>query len=241
MSDLFGYTHQQRGEAGKPLAARMRPGTLEEFAGQRHIVGPGSLLRRAIQADRLSSMIFYGPPGTGKTTLATVIANQTRSHFERLNAVTAGVAQLQEVLEQARQRLNMYQQETILFIDEIHRFNRSQQDALLPAVEEGTVLLIGATTQNPFFEVNSALLSRCRIIELKPLTTADMGEILERALSDTQRGLGTMNIELTPEAKAHLLSSADGDARTALNGLELAYPHHPCPKGRGCKDRLARD
>jgi len=169
MNDLFTYGLEHKGEGSNtPLAARLRPRSLDEFVGQKHIVGTGSLLRRAIYADRLTSMIFYGPPGTGKTTLAAVIANQTKASFQKLNAVTAGVAQVRDVLDQARKRLEMYHQSTILFIDEIHRFNKSQQDALLPAVEEGTVLLIGATTGNPFFSVNSALLSRSRVFELYP-------------------------------------------------------------------------
>ncbi|MDD4769669.1 MAG: replication-associated recombination protein A [Eubacteriales bacterium] len=223
MSDLFTYgLQQQKGDSGVPLAARMRPRSLDEFAGQKHIVGPGSLLRRAILADRLTSMIFYGPPGTGKTTLAAVIANQTKASFQRLNAVTAGVAQVRTVLEEAKSKLEMYHQPTILFIDEIHRFNKSQQDALLPAVEDGTVLLIGATTGNPYFSVNSALLSRSRIFELYPLTKEEIGEIMDSALADKERGLGQLAIELAHEAREHILSTADGDARVALNALELA-------------------
>lgn len=200
----------------------MRPRTLDEFMGQKHIVGTGSLLRRAIYADRLTSMIFYGPPGTGKTTLAAVIANQTKASFQRLNAVTAGVAQVREVLEEARKRLEMYHQPTILFIDEIHRFNKSQQDALLPSVEDGTVLLIGATTGNPFFSVNSALLSRSRVFELYPLARGDVENIMDSALGDAERGLGKMKIQLSPEARKHIVDTADGDARVALNALELA-------------------
>ena len=223
MSDLFSYGLQQKqGDRSIPLAARMRPRNLDEFAGQKHIVGPGSLLRRAILADRLTSMIFYGPPGTGKTTLAAVIANQTKASFQRLNAVTSGVAQVREVLEEAKNRLKMYHQPTILFIDEIHRFNKSQQDALLPAVEDGTVLLIGATTGNPYFSVNSALLSRSRIFELYPLSKEEIGGIIESALIDKERGLGQLDIELTPPAREHILNTADGDARVALNALELA-------------------
>lgn len=223
MSDLFSYGLQQKqGDSSIPLAARMRPRTLDEFAGQKHIVGPGSLLRRAILADRLTSMIFYGPPGTGKTTLAAVIANQTKASFQRLNAVTAGVAQVREVLEEAKSKLEMYHQPTILFIDEIHRFNKSQQDALLPAVEDGTVLLIGATTGNPYFSVNSALLSRSRIFELYPLSKEEIGGIMDSALIDKERGLGQLEIELTPSAREHILNTADGDARVALNALELA-------------------
>lgn len=223
MSDLFSYGHQQQvGDSSIPLAARLRPLNLEEFAGQQHIVGPGSLLRRAILADRLTSMIFYGPPGTGKTTLAAVIANQTKASFQRLNAVTAGVAQVRTVLEEAKTRLEMYHQPTILFIDEIHRFNKSQQDALLPAVEDGTVLLIGATTGNPFFSVNSALLSRSRVFELYPLTKEEIDGIMDRALTDKERGLGKLAIEIEPAAREHILNTADGDARVALNALELA-------------------
>jgi putative ATPase len=221
MSDLFSYGFQQQGDSA-PLAARLRPRTLDEFVGQEHIVGAGSLLRRAIYADRLTSMIFYGPPGTGKTTLAAVIANQTKASFQKLNAVTAGVAQVREVLEQARRRLEMYHQPTILFIDEIHRFNKGQQDALLPAVEEGTILLIGATTGNPYFSVNSALLSRSRIFELYPLTRENISTILDTALTDEERGLGKLRIKLLPEARAHIIDTADGDARIALNALELA-------------------
>lgn len=223
MNDLFSYGHKAREDKqGVPLAARMRPRTLEEFVGQKHIVGPGSLLRRAIEADRLGSLIFYGPPGTGKTTLAAIIANQTQSHFDQINAVTAGVAQVRQLLNQARQRLEMYNTATILFIDEIHRFNRSQQDALLPAVEEGTVLLIGATTQNPYFGVNSSLLSRCRIFELKTLSEEEIDKVLSSALADGERGLGKLEIELTADGRKHILAMADGDARTALNALELA-------------------
>lgn len=222
MSDLFSYGFQQQGGDNAPLAARLRPRNLDEFVGQKHIVGAGSLLRRAIYADRLTSMIFYGPPGTGKTTLAAVIANQTKASFQKLNAVTAGVAQVRQVLEQARERLKMYHQPTILFIDEIHRFNKGQQDALLPAVEDGTILLIGATTGNPYFSVNSALLSRSRIFELYPLTREDISTILDTALTDGERGLGKLRIELLPEARAHIINTADGDARIALNALELA-------------------
>ncbi len=221
--DLFTYGHAGRDQRDSmPLAARMRPRNLEEFAGQRHIVGPGSLLRRAIQADRLGSLIFYGPPGTGKTTLAAVIANQTKSHFEQISAVTSGVGQVRELLEQARVRLEMYNNTTILFIDEIHRFNRSQQDALLPAVEAGTILLIGATTQNPYFGVNGALLSRCRIFELFPLAEKEISQLLDAALADEDRGLGQLDINLDPEGRQHIIEMADGDARTALNALELA-------------------
>ena len=237
--DLFTYGHAGRDQRDSmPLAARMRPRSLEEFAGQRHIVGPGSLLRRAIQADRLGSLIFYGPPGTGKTTLAAIIANQTKSHFEQISAVTSGVAQVRELLEQARSRLEMYNSTTILFIDEIHRFNRSQQDALLPAVEAGTILLIGATTQNPYFGVNGALLSRCRIFELYPLSEQDVSQVLDAALADEERGLGQLDITLEAEGRKHIIDMADGDARTALNALELAtLTTPPSPAGTVVIDR----
>lgn len=222
MSNLFDYGLKQVKGERSPLAARMRPRTLDEFVGQQHIVGPGSLLRRAILADRLTSMILYGPPGTGKTTLAAVIANQTKSSFQQLNAVTAGVAQVRSVLEAAKERLEMYHQGTILFIDEIHRFSKSQQDALLPSVEEGAVLLIGATTGNPFFSVNSPLLSRSRVFELKPLTQEDISRIIDLALTDGDRGLGQLEIVLTAAAREHIINTAGGDARIALNAIELA-------------------
>ena len=222
MSDLFSYGLQEKGNGSVPLAARMRPRTLDEFIGQEHIVGPSSLLRRAILADRLTSMIFHGPPGTGKTTLAVVIANQTEANFQRLNAVTAGVAQVRTVLGEAKERLEMYHQPTILFIDEIHRFNKGQQDALLPGVEEGVVLLIGATTENPYFSINSPLLSRSQVFELCPLTREEVSAIIDSALTDEERGLGSLDITLEPCARDHILNIADGDARVALNALELA-------------------
>ncbi len=218
--NLFASRDQGRGEA--PLAARMRPRTLDEFVGQEHIVGPGRLLRRAIEADRLGSLIFYGPPGTGKTTLAKIIANTTSSRFVQLNAVTSGVAQIREVLTAAKEQRDFYSKKTIFFIDEIHRFNRSQQDALLPAVESGLVTLIGATTENPFFEVNSPLLSRSRLFRLESLKPQDIEKVLELAIADRERGLGLLGVELTSEAKQHLVQMAAGDARTALNALELA-------------------
>lgn len=220
--DLFDYAGEQEQQRMAPLAARMRPRTLDEFVGQRHILGEGKLLRRAIEADQLSSLIFYGPPGTGKTTLARVIANTTKSHFTDLNAVTAGVADIRRIVDEAKARLGMYGQRTILFIDEIHRFNKAQQDALLPYVEEGTVILIGATTENPFFEVNAALLSRSQIFPLHPLTEDELRLIAERALSDAERGLGSLNIRIDEDALAHLIRYADGDARRLLNALELA-------------------
>ena len=211
----------------QPLAARMRPRTLEEFAGQEHILGPGRLLRRAIQADQLSSLIFYGPPGTGKTTLARVIANTTRSHFQSINAVLAGVQQLREATSEADERRKLHGQRTILFVDEVHRWNKAQQDALLPWVENGTVILIGATTENPFFEVNPALVSRSRIFQLKSLTNADLYLIAERTLKDPERGYGALDVRIDPEALDHLVDVSGGDARTLLNALELAVETTP--------------
>lgn len=205
-----------------PLAERMRPETLDEVLGQQAIIGPGRLLRRAIMADRLSSLIFYGPPGTGKTTLARVIAKTTQMTFEQLNAVTAGVADIRRVVKEAEERLGLYGKRTILFVDEIHRFNKSQQDALLPYVENGTLVLIGATTENPFFEVNPPLVSRSRIFRLEALTDDDLKSVLERALRDEQRGLGRYKATIAPEAMEHLVRVANGDARSALNALELA-------------------
>lgn len=211
----------------EPLAARMRPRTLDEFVGQEHILGPGRLLRRAIQADRLSSVIFYGPPGCGKTTLARVIANHTKSAFLSLNAVLSGVQEVRAAIEKARQEMAYHGRRTILFVDEVHRWNKAQQDALLPWVENGTVILIGATTQNPYFEVNSALISRSRIFQLKPLTRQHLRTIAERALSDPERGYGKYRIILDEDALEHLITVADGDARTLLSAIELAVETTP--------------
>ena len=205
-----------------PLATRMRPKIIEEFIGQEHIIGKDKLLYRAIKADQISSIIFYGPPGTGKTTLAKIIANTTKSYFEQLNAVTSGVADIRRVIKEAEDRLGMYNKRTILFIDEIHRFNKSQQDALLPSVENGIIILIGATTENPYFEVNPPLVSRSRVFLLKPLKQEDIESILQYALKDKNKGLGNYNIEITKEAIKHIADTANGDARTALNALELA-------------------
>src|SRR5471030_2666811 len=206
----------------QPLAARMRPRTLDEFAGQTHILAPGQLLRRAIEADRIQSLIFYGPPGTGKTSLAQIIARQTKSKFERLSGVESNVADMRRVLSGAANRLENKGQSTILFIDEIHRFNKSQQDVLLPDVESGVVKLIGATTHNPFFFVNSPLVSRSQIFELRPLTEEDLFSLLQRALADMERGLGYMKISADENALRHLARISDGDARKALNSLEIA-------------------
>jgi len=206
----------------RPLAARMRPRDLGEFVGQAHILGPGQLLRRAIEADRIQSLIFFGPPGTGKTSLAQIIARQTKSKFERLSGVESNVADIRRVLSTAANRLENTGQPTIFFIDEIHRFNKAQQDVLLPDVENGVVRLIGATTHNPFFFVNSPLVSRSQIFELQPLNEADLLQVLERALADSERGLGGAKIQAEPEALRHLAKISDGDARKALNALEIA-------------------
>ncbi|HUZ08146.1 MAG TPA: replication-associated recombination protein A, partial [Candidatus Paceibacterota bacterium] len=206
----------------QPLAARMRPRTLDEFAGQTHILAPGQLLRRAIEADRIQSLIFYGPPGTGKTSLAQIIARQTKSKFERLSGVESNVADMRRVLSGATNRLENKGQSTILFIDEIHRFNKAQQDVLLPDVESGVVKLIGATTHNPFFFVNSPLVSRSQIFELRPLGEEELFSLLQRALADEERGLGFMKISADENALRHLANISDGDARKALNSLEIA-------------------
>ncbi len=221
--DLFDHAMQERMQHESPLADRMRPQTLDEIVGQDHIIGEGRLLRRAIQADRLfSSIILYGPPGTGKTTLARIISNLTKAHFESLSAVLAGVGDLRQVIAEAIERRRLYQRRTILFIDEVHRWNKSQQDALLPHVETGLLTLIGATTQNPYFDVIKALVSRSRIFELKPLTEEGIQKILMNALADPENGYGKQEVILAPEAMAHLSRMAGGDARNALNALELA-------------------
>ena len=211
----------------QPLAYRMRPRTLDEYIGQDHIVGPGRLLRRSIQADQLSSVIFYGPPGTGKTTLARVIANTTKSHFSTINAVLSGVKELREEIDAAKNRLDLYGTRTILFVDEVHRWNKSQQDALLPWVENGTFILIGATTENPFFEVNAALVSRSRIFQLKPLTSEDLTKIAWQAIRDKDRGYGKLDVSFEEGALEHLVDVASGDARSLLNALELAVVTSP--------------
>jgi len=216
----------------RPLAARMRPRNLGEFTGQAHILGPGQLLRRAIEADRIQSLIFYGPPGTGKTSLAQIIARQTRSHFERLSGVESNVADMRRVLAAATNRLENKGLSTILFVDEIHRFSKSQQDVLLPDVEAGVVRLIGATTHNPFFFVNSPLVSRSQIFELRPLAEEDLYLLLHRALADGERGLGYLKVEVEESALRHLAKLSDGDARKALNALEIAaLTTAPAPDG----------
>ena len=219
--DLFDYMKEQTLENESPLASRMKPVTLEEVAGQEHIIGKDKLLYRAIKADKLGSVIFYGPPGTGKTTLAKVIANTTSARFKQINATVAGKKDMEEVVKEAQQHLGMYGKKTILFVDEIHRFNKGQQDYLLPFVEDGTLILIGATTENPYFEVNSALLSRSIVFELKPLEKEDICKILERAVSDCERGMGSYHAVLHEDAKSFLADIAGGDARAALNALEL--------------------
>ncbi len=219
--DLFDFMREKTAEKEAPLAARMRPRTLEEVVGQDHIVGRGKLLYRAIKADHLSSVIFYGPPGTGKTTLARVIANTTKSEFRQINATSAGKKEMEEVVQVAKDNLGMYQKKTILFIDEIHRFNKGQQDYLLPFVEDGTIILIGATTENPYFEVNAALLSRSMIFELKKLSPESIKTLLRRAEKDRERGLAVYNVVLEEDAADFLSDFCNGDARAALNAFEL--------------------
>jgi len=220
--DLFEAHRQQQVARKAPLAARMRPRSLDEIVGHREVLGPGSLLRRAIETDRLSSIVLWGPPGTGKTTVARVIAITTRAHFTALSAVTAGVADIRAVIKEANDRLGMNGQRTVLFVDEIHRFNKAQQDALLPHVEDGTVTLIGATTENPSFEVNAPLLSRAHVVMLQPLTDDDISALALRALADEERGLGRFALRIEDDALAYLVNFANGDARWALNTLEWA-------------------
>lgn len=219
--DLFDYMRETAKEKESPLASRMRPATLDEVVGQQHIIGKDKLLYRAIKADKLSSVIFYGPPGTGKTTLAKVIANTTSAEFKQINATVAGKKDMEEVVKEAKELLGMYGKKTILFIDEIHRFNKGQQDYLLPFVEDGTVILIGATTENPYFEVNGALLSRSSIFELKPLEKEDIRTLIRRAVEDDEKGMGSFKAQIDEDALDFLADMAGGDARSALNAIEL--------------------
>ena len=219
--DLFDYMHEKNMEKEAPLASRLRPSTLDEVVGQRHIIGKDNLLYLAIRADKLGSIILYGPPGTGKTTLARVIANTTSARFTQINATVAGKKDMEEVVRQAKETLGMYQQKTILFVDEIHRFNKGQQDYLLPFVEDGTLTLIGATTENPYFEVNRALISRSSIFELYPLGREDIKTLIKRAVYDMEKGMGSYRAEIYEEALDFLADVAGGDARNALNAVEL--------------------
>ena len=221
MMDLFDYMRENSMEKESPLASRLRPRTLDEVVGQQHIVGRDKLLYRAIQADKLGSVIFYGPPGTGKTTLAKVIANTTSADFKQINATVAGKKDMEEVVKEAKDSMGMYGRKTILFVDEIHRFNKGQQDYLLPFVEDGTLILIGATTENPYFEVNGALISRSRIFELKPLEKDDIKELIHRAVYDRDRGMGSYDAVIDEDAADFLADTANGDARAALNAVEL--------------------
>jgi putative ATPase len=220
--DMFEKQFEDLQKKEAPLAARMRPLMLKDFVGQEHIIGEGRVLRKAIESGQLPSMILWGPPGSGKTTLATIVANTTSSHFSSVSAVTAGVADLRRIIEEARERRKLYQTKTILFIDEIHRFNKSQQDAVLPYVEDGTITLIGATTENPSFEVNAPLLSRARVFTLKPLTEDELKLIIQRALQDKEKGIGNIKVQIDDEALKQLIIVSNNDARTALNALELA-------------------
>lgn len=219
--DMFEYMRQQNMEQESPLAKRMRPTKLDEVVGQEHIIGKDKLLYRAIQADKLSSIILYGPPGTGKTTLAMVIAHTTSAAFTQINATTSGKKEMEEVIKEAKNQMGMYQKKTILFVDEIHRFNKAQQDYLLPFVEDGTVVLVGATTENPYFEVNGALLSRSNVFQLKPLSKENIKELIHRAVYDREKGMGAYDGEIDEEAVDFLADMSEGDARSALNAIEL--------------------
>ena len=230
--DLFQHSSENQLQRDAPLAARMRPRTFDEYVGQEHIVGKGRVLRASIEADQLPSLILWGPPGSGKTTLARIIANTTRARFCQISAVAAGVADLRRIVQEARESSGMYQQRTVLFIDEIHRFNKSQQDVILPYVEDGTVILIGATTENPSFEVIAPLLSRCRVYSLNPLDDDQIRTIVERAIRDEEQGLGGWKVDLDAESLDHLITMSNGDARIALNALELAASATP-PNSQG--------
>ena len=225
--DLFTLNMENQLKKNAPLADRMRPKTISEFVGQNHILGEGKFLNRSIKADRITSMIFYGPPGTGKTTLAMIIANSTNMNFEKLSAVTSGVKDIREVIHKAEEGLKLYNKRTILFIDEIHRFNKAQQDALLPFVERGIIILIGATTENPYFEVNKALLSRMMVIPLRPLTREDLYKLIKNGLTNKEKGLGNYKINIEKEAIEYLITISDGDGRLALNSLEIGVLSTP--------------
>ena len=237
MMDLFAEQRRAALERVQPLAVRMRPRSLDEFVGQQHFLGPGKLLRRLLDADRLTSAIFYGPPGTGKTTLAQIIANRTKAAFESTNAAAIGVKEVREILQRARDRLAHDGQRTVLFLDEIHRFNRAQQDVLLGDVEDGIVILIGATTENPFFSVNSPLVSRSQIFQFEPLSEADIAVLIRRALADKERGLGQYNVTIAENALAFLATTSDGDARRALMAVEVAVLSQLQQEGKVEKSR----
>ena len=235
--DIFDYMRMERNKKESPLAVRMRPRTLDEVVGQSHIIGQGRLLYRAIRADKISSLIFYGPPGTGKTTLAKVIANTTSARFVQMNATTSGKKDMEKAVSEAKDAFGMYGNRTILFIDEIHRFNKAQQDYLLPFVEDGTIILIGATTENPYFEVNGALLSRSQIFHLEPLSVEDISGLIRKAVTDPERGMGAYHASITEEAVTFLAEMAGGDARAALNAVELGViTTEPDGQGRICID-----
>jgi putative ATPase len=235
--DLFAGNRQKNLDKAAPLAARMRPRTLDEFAGQQHFLGEGKLLRRMLEADRLSSVIFYGPPGTGKTTLASLIANYSKSHFEQLNASAVGVKEVRKVIDDAKERLGLHGQRTVLFLDEIHRFNRAQQDILLPDVENGQILLVGATTENPFFAVNSPLVSRSQIFQFTALSEDDIKSLIHRAISDKDHGFGNLKIQLDDDALNLWATMSDGDARRALTALEVAILSETTDHGQRTTDK----
>ena len=220
--DLFGDVRKKNFQRVAPLAVRMRPRSLDEFVGQQHFLGPGKLLRRMLEADRLTSVIFYGPPGTGKTTLASLIAQYTKSHFESVNAAAVGVKEVRQIMDDAKDRLANSGQRTVLFLDEIHRFNRAQQDILLPDVEAGLILLVGATTENPFFAVNSPLISRSQIFQFSPISEDDIRKLIVRAMQDKERGFGNLDIRIDKDAMDLWATMSDGDARRALMALEVA-------------------
>jgi len=237
--DIFEHKYEEQMRQEAPLAARMRPANFHDFVGQEHLIGEGRVLRKAIESGQLPSIILWGPPGSGKTTLAYIIANTTNSHFSPISAVSAGVADLRRIIEEAKERRKMYQWKTILFIDEIHRFNKAQQDAVLPFVEDGTITLIGATTENPSFEVISPLLSRCQLLVLNPLTEHEIQIIILRALNDRLRGLGGLNVELSDDALSHLINMSNSDARVALNAVEMAALTTPPDADGKCHISLA--